>query len=120
LSYTDFSVSNVSLSSTTLSKTGEIRASVTVKNTGKVAGATTVQLYIRDVTASISRPVKELKGFEKIDLQPGEEKRVTFTLREKDLRFFDNQLKWASEPGKFNVFIGLDSVNVKENSFQLK
>lgn len=119
LSYTDFSVSAVSLSSTTLAKAGEIKASVTVKNTGKVAGATVVQLYTQDVTASLSRPVKELKGFEKVFLQPGEEKRVTFTLREKDLRFFDNQLKWASEAGKFNVFIGLDSVNVQASSFLL-
>ena len=119
LSYTDFSVSDVSLSSTKLAHTGDIRASVRVKNTGKVAGATVVQLYTQDVTASISRPVKELKGFEKVFLQPGEEKQVTFTLREKDLRFFDNQLKWASEPGKFNVFIGLDSVNVKKSSFLL-
>ncbi len=119
LSYTDFSVSAISLSATTLSRTGEIQASVRVKNTGKVAGATVVQLYTRDVAASISRPVKELKGFEKVYLQPGEEKRVTFTLREKDLRFFDNQLRWASEAGKFRVFIGLDSVNVKESSFLL-
>ncbi|EIC82896.1 beta-glucosidase BglX [Serratia sp. M24T3] len=119
LSYTDFSVSDVSLSSTTLSRTGDIQASVMVKNTGKVAGATIVQLYTQDVTASLSRPIKELKGFEKVYLRPGEEKRVTFSLQEKDLRFFDNQLKWASQAGKFNVFIGLDSLNVKESSFLL-
>ncbi len=119
LSYTDFSVSDISLSSTTLSQNGEIKASVMVKNTGKVAGATIVQLYTHDVTASISRPIKELKGFEKVYLQPGEEKNVTFTLHEKDLRFFNNQLKWASEAGKFNLFIGLDSVNDKESSFLL-
>ncbi|WAT00997.1 beta-glucosidase BglX [Rouxiella chamberiensis] len=119
LSYTDFSVSDVSLSSTTLARNGAITASVRVKNTGKVAGATVVQLYTQDVTASISRPVKELKNFEKVYLQPGEEKQVSFTLRTADLGFYDNQLKWAAEAGKFNVFIGLDSVNVKENSFLL-
>ncbi|KAB7895185.1 beta-glucosidase BglX [Rouxiella sp. S1S-2] len=120
LSYTEFSVSDITLSATTLAAKGDIKASVMVKNTGKVAGATVVQLYMQDVTASISRPVKELRGFEKIYLQPGEEKRVTFSLEEKDLRYFDNQLKWASQPGKFNIFVGLDSQNVKQSSFQLQ
>lgn len=120
LSYTQFSVSDITLSATTLSQQGNIKASVVVKNTGKVAGATIVQLYTRDLTASISRPVKELKGFEKVYLQPGEEKRVTFSLNEKDLRYFDNQLKWTSTPGKFDVFVGLDSQNVKQSSFLLK
>ena len=120
LSYTEFSVSDITLSATTLAAKGDIKASVMVKNTGKVAGATVVQLYMQDVTASISRPVKELRGFEKIYLQPGEEKRVTFSMEEKDLRYFDNQLKWASQPGKFNIFVGLDSQNVKQSSFQLQ
>ncbi|CAM3604894.1 beta-glucosidase [Rouxiella silvae] len=120
LSYTQFSVSDITLSATTLAAKGDIKASVMVKNTGKVAGATVVQLYMQDVTASISRPVKELRGFEKVYLRPGEEKRVTFSLEEKDLRYFDNQLKWASQPGKFNVFVGLDSQNVKQSSFQLQ
>ncbi|MBF6636249.1 beta-glucosidase BglX [Rouxiella silvae] len=120
LSYTQFSVSDIALSATTLAAKGDIKASVMVKNTGKVAGATVVQLYMQDVTASISRPVKELRGFEKVYLRPGEEKRVTFSLEEKDLRYFDNQLKWASQPGKFNVFVGLDSQNVKQSSFQLQ
>ncbi len=120
LSYTQFSVSDIALSATTLAAKGDIKASVMVKNTGKVAGATVVQLYMQDMTASISRPVKELRGFEKVYLRPGEEKRVTFSLEEKDLRYFDNQLKWASQPGKFNVFVGLDSQNVKQSSFQLQ
>lgn len=120
LSYTQFSVSDVSLSSTTMSAGHPLTASVTVKNIGKLSGATIVQLYTRDITASISRPVKELKNFEKINLAPGEEKVVTFTINEKDLRFFNDKLKWASEPGKFNVFIGLDSQDVKQSSFLLK
>lgn len=119
LSYTQFSVSDIHMSATTLAKTGEVKASVMVKNTGKVAGATVVQLYMQDVTASISRPVKELKNFEKVYLAPGEEKLVTFTINERDCRFFNNQLKWASEAGKFNVFVGLDSQDLKENSFLL-
>lgn len=120
LSYTQFSVSDISLSSTTMSAKQPLTASVTVKNTGKRSGATVVQLYLRDLTASISRPVKELKNFEKINLAPGEEKVVTFAINEKDLRFFNDKLKWASEPGKFNVFIGLDSQDVKQSSFLLK
>lgn len=120
LSYTQFTVSDISLSSTTMSAKQPLTASVTVKNTGKRSGATVVQLYLRDLTASISRPVKELKNFEKINLAPGEEKVVTFAINEKDLRFFNDKLKWASEPGKFNVFIGLDSQDVKQSSFLLK
>ena len=119
LSYTDFSVSDVKLSGSKLKKGDQLTASVTVKNTGKVAGETTVQLYLRDVAASISRPVKELKGFEKILLQPGESKVVQFPIREEDLRFYDSQLRYASEPGEFKVYVGLDSDNVKEQSFTL-
>lgn len=92
---------------------------MTVKNTGKVAGATIVQLYLRDVAASISRPVKELKNFEKVMLEPGEEKVVTFTLSENDLKFYNAQLKYAAEPGEFKVMIGLDSQTVKEATFNL-
>ncbi len=120
LSYTQFSVSDVSLSASTMGKNTPLTASVTVKNTGKRSGATVVQLYLQDVTASISRPIKELKNFEKIDLAPGEEKVVRFTINEQDLRFYNDKLKWASEPGRFNVFIGLDSQDVKKTSFLLK
>lgn len=120
LSYTQFSVSDISLSATTMSATQPLTASVTVKNTGKRSGATIVQLYLRDLTASISRPVKELKNFEKINLAPGEEKVVTFAIKESDLRFFNDKLKWAAEPSKFNVFIGLDSQDLKQSSFLLK
>jgi len=120
LSYTQFSVSDITLSSTTLNAKGQLTASVMVKNTGKRAGATIVQLYLQDVTASISRPVKELKNFEKVELAPGEEKRVSFPIDEKQLRFYNTQLKWASEPGRFNVFIGLDSQDVQQSSFLLE
>ena len=119
LSYTEFSVSEVKLSGSKLKKGDQLTASVTVKNTGKLAGETTVQLYLRDVAASISRPVKELKGFEKIMLKPGESKVVQFPIREEDLRFYDSQLRYASEPGEFKVYVGLDSDNVKEQSFTL-
>ncbi|WP_411706053.1 beta-glucosidase BglX [Edaphovirga cremea] len=119
LSYTDFSVSDITLSSTTLDSKGTLTASVTVTNTGKRSGATVVQLYVQDVVASISRPVKELKNFSKVMLQPGEQRVISFPITEQDLRFYNENLKWVSEAGKFNVFIGLDSQNVKRQSFLL-
>ena len=119
LSYTDFSVSPVSLSAKTLKPGAKLTASVTVKNTGKRDGETVVQLYLRDVTASMSRPVKELKNFQKIMLKAGEEKVVQFSIDEDDLKFYNTQLKYAAEPGEFDVQIGLDSQNVQQNSFEL-
>ncbi len=119
LSYTDFSLSNMALSSTTLNKTGKLDASVTVKNTGKRDGETVVQLYIQDVTGSMIRPIKELKNFQKVMLKAGEQKVVRFTITEDDLKFYNTQLKFAAEPGKFNVEIGLDSQDVTQQSFEL-
>lgn len=119
LSYTGFDVSDIKLSTDKLKRQNKLTASVTVKNTGKVAGATVVQLYLHDVAASVSQPVKALKGFEKVSLEPGEEKVVTFTLSENDLKFFDQKLKYAAEAGEFKVMIGLDSADVKEASFTL-
>ncbi|WP_024619810.1 beta-glucosidase BglX [Pseudomonas kilonensis] len=119
LSYTEFSLSDMALSSTTLNKTGKLDASVTLENTGKRDGETVVQLYIQDVTGSIIRPVKELKNFRKVMLKAGEKKVIHFTITEDDLKFFNAQLKYAAEPGKFNVQIGLDSQEVKQQSFEL-
>lgn len=119
LSYTDFSLTDMALSSTTLNKTGKLDASVTVKNTGKRDGETVVQLYLQDVTGSMIRPLKELKNFQKIMLKAGEQKVVHFTITEDDLKFFNAQLKYAAEPGKFNVQIGLDSQDVTQQSFEL-
>ncbi|MHC8403754.1 beta-glucosidase BglX [Pseudomonas sp. TMB3-21] len=119
LSYTDFSLSEITLSTQTLKSRGNINASVTVRNIGQRDGETVVQLYIRDVVASISRPVKELKDFQKIMLKAGEEKEVHFSIDESDLKFFNAQLKYVAEPGEFRVQIGLDSQNVREQSFEL-
>jgi len=119
LSYTSFSLSDMALSSTTLNKTGKLDATVVVKNTGKVDGETVVQLYIQDVAGSMIRPVKELKNFQKIMLKAGEERAVHFTITEDDLKFYNTQLKFAAEPGEFNVQIGLDSQDVKQQSFEL-
>jgi beta-glucosidase len=119
LSYTDFTLSDINLSSRSLKKGGQVQASILVRNTGKVAGETVVQLYIRDVAASMARPVKELKGFQKVMLQPGEGKTLKFTIDEDDLKFFNNQLQYAAEPGEFHLQIGLDSQEVKQETFEL-
>ncbi|VVO33440.1 beta-glucosidase BglX [Pseudomonas fluorescens] len=119
LSYTQFSLSDVTLTSKQLERSETLGASVVVKNTGQREGETVVQLYVRDVSASISRPIKELKGFQKVMLKPGEEKVIQFSLNENDLKFYDAQLKHAAESGEFRVLIGLDSQNVKERSFEL-
>ena len=109
LSYTTFSYSPVSLSSDRMSADGEISASVTVTNTGDVFGETVVQLYLRDLVGSVTRPVKMLRGFEKIGLKPGESRTVTFTVNEDMLKFWRADMNYGSEPGKFHLFIGPDS-----------
>ena len=105
LSYTSFDISPVSLSADKLTSDGKLTASVKVKNTGTVSGTQLVQLYIRDVAASAVRPVKELKGFKKVGLLPGEEKQVEFEIDEKLLRFFRGDGSFGSEPGKFKLWI---------------
>ncbi|RYY75189.1 MAG: beta-glucosidase BglX, partial [Comamonadaceae bacterium] len=120
LSYTEFSLSDVTLSSATLARNGKLEASVTVRNTGARDGETVVQLYIRDVAASVVRPVKELKDFRKLMLKAGEEKVVRFTIDESKLKFFNAQLRQVAEAGQFDVQIGLDSEQVKQKSFELQ
>jgi len=120
LSYTTFNYSDIKLSSNTLTKGKSINASVTLSNTGKYDGQEVVQLYIRDLVGSITRPVKELKGFQKVSLKAGESKTITFTLTENDLKFYNSDLKFVAEPGDFKVFIGTNSRDVKEASFALK
>ena len=119
LSYTTFAYSDVKLNKTKL-KSGEVlEVSVTVTNTGKMAGEEVVQLYLRDLSADIARPLKELKGFEKIKLNTYENKTVTFRLTEKDLSYWNNDLKFKADPGKFKVFVGGNSRDVKEAEFEL-
>ena len=120
-SYTDFSYSNMVLSSNTMSKRGSIKVSVDVENTGNVAGSDVVQLYIRDLFASRVRPVRELKGYKKLYLKPGEKKKVTFTLKAKDLAFTNEKLKKVVEEGEFHVFVAHDSSDTKlTESFWVK
>ena len=110
LTYTSFSVSPVVLDRDHMTKDEILTASVTVRNTGSVEGTETVQLYIRDVAASVVRPVKELKGFCKVTLQPDEQQNVRFFITEKELRFLTENGRWESEPGAFEVFIGTSSL----------
>jgi beta-glucosidase len=113
LSYTTFEYSGLRLDKAEMSDTEELRASVTVKNTGKRAGKETVQLYVRDVSASVIRPVKELKGFEKVCLEPGEEKQVCFTLGKRAFAFYDTDEKgWRVESGDFEILAGKSSAEI--------
>jgi beta-glucosidase len=120
LSYTTFSYSDIALSAKEMSATSPLQVSVTVTNTGKMAGTETVQLYVQDLVGSVTRPVKELKGFQKIALAPGESKKVTFTISAKDLEFYTAARKWETEPGAYKVFVGTSSADVKEAGFVLK
>ena len=119
LSYTSFKLDNLNLSSKNMTDEDSITVSVKLKNTGDFDGEEVVQLYIQDLVGSVTRPVKELKGFKKIMLKRGEEKNVQFTIHEKDLRFTAADMKFKSEPGMFKVFVGTNSVDVLESQFEL-
>ncbi|MNP93145.1 Periplasmic beta-glucosidase precursor [compost metagenome] len=118
LSYSKFEYSDLQLSSKSFAKEGKIEVSVKLKNTGKVTGKEVVQMYIRDLIGSITRPVKELKGFEMIELQPNETKKITFTIDEKTIQYFTANAKWEAESGDFKVFIGGSSATTLEDNFQ--
>ena len=120
LSYTTFRFSDITLDRSSIEMDNELVASVTVTNTGDRAGSEVVQLYIRDLVGSITRPVKELKGFEKIYLQPNESRTVRFTIAPEMLKFYNADLKFVAEPGDFDVMIGPDSRNVKTARFTLR
>lgn len=120
LSYTDFSYGDISLSSNTLSDKGSITATVEVRNTGELEGQEVVQLYLRDLVGSVTRPIKELKGFQKITLKAGESKKVSFEITTEDLAFYRQDYSYGTEPGDYQLFIGTNSEEVKEASFTLK
>jgi beta-glucosidase len=120
LSYTQFEVSPVTLSGTTLANGGSLEATVTLTNKGTRTGTETVQLYIRDLVGSISRPVKELKGFEKVKLEPNESRRITFTVTPETLKFYNKELKYVVEEGDFNVYIGGSSATENSAKFTYK
>jgi beta-glucosidase len=120
LSYTTFAYSDIKLSTKELTEKGELTASVNVTNTGNVAGEEVVQCYIRDLVGSVTRPVKELKGFEKIALKVGESKVVTFKITPDMLAFHRLDMTYGTEPGDYKLFIGGNSRDVKETGFSLK
>ncbi|MBV5313377.1 MAG: beta-glucosidase BglX [Prolixibacteraceae bacterium] len=120
LSYSTFDYKNLKLSDSSLTAEGQIKVSVDVTNSGNYDGAEVVQLYIRDMVGSVTRPVKELKGFQKIFLKKGETRTIEFTLTEKDLLFYNSELKFVSEPGDFKVFVGTSSASTLEAGFVLK
>jgi len=117
LSYTTFEYSEITLSDTILLPGGELTAEVTVKNTGVRDGEEIIQLYIRDLVGSVTRPVLELKGFRKESIPAGESVTVLFTITEEDLKFYDINMEFTAEPGDFEVFIGPNSVELKKAKF---
>ncbi|HMO62488.1 MAG TPA: beta-glucosidase BglX [Ferruginibacter sp.] len=119
LSYSSFTYSDIRLSSNTIKAGQAITAAVTVTNNSAIEGKEVVQLYIRDMVGSITRPVKELKGFQKITLKAGESKTVEFKISVNDLKFYNSDLKFTAEPGDFKVFIGANSRDVQEAGFKL-
>lgn len=118
LSYTSFRYGDVKLSADTLSSNQRITASIDITNTGNVAGKEIVQLYIRDRVGSVTRPVKELKGFQKITLEPGESETVNFEITPELLKFYDYNLNFVCEPGDFDVMIGANSKELKSIKLQ--
>ena len=119
LSYTNFTYSDIKLSSNTMTQKGEIKASVEVKNTGNFDGEEVVQLYIHDKVGSTTRPVKELKGFQKVFIKKGESQTISFTISVNDLKFYDNNLNYQAEAGEFELMIGTNSEDLKKVNFSL-
>lgn len=119
LSYTKFAYSNLRLSSGTINGTGKLKVSIDVANTGNFDGEEVVQLYVKDVVGSVTRPVKELKGFNKILLKKGEKKTVEFDITADDLRFYNIDMKFVAEPGDFEVTVGGDSASGLTGKFVL-
>ena len=119
LSYTTFSYGDLKLDKTSINMNGEITASVEVKNTGNYDGKEIVQLYIRDLVGTVTRPVKELKGFQKVWIKKGETKTVTFKVSVEDLKFYNSELNFVAEPGEFEIAIAPSSDFTFKKSFKL-
>lgn len=120
LSYTTFDYSPVSLSSNKMTTSDSLEVTVTVTNTGEYEGEEVVQLYLHDKVASVAPPVRELKGFQKINLSPGESKEVVFTITNEDLSFYRKDMSYGSEPGEFMVFVGGNSKDTQSAEFVLE
>ena len=120
LSYTQFRISDLRLDKSSILATGSVKASVDVENIGKRAGDEVVQLYIQDVVSSVTRPVRELKGFKRITLAPGEKRQVDFVLTPKELGALDRNMKFVVEPGEFRVYVGDSSDATLQTSFTVR
>jgi beta-glucosidase len=119
LSYTKFRISNPQISTPRIDTNGKLTVSVEVENVGQRAGDEVVQLYIRDPVATMTRPVKELKGFQRVTLQPGEKRRVEFVLGHEQLGFWNREMRYVVEPGEFRVMVGANSADVTEVKFEI-
>jgi beta-glucosidase len=119
LSYTTFTVTNVALSAQTIGPADRVTVTADVTNTGTRAGDEVVQVYIRDVVSSVTRPVKELRGFERVSLKPGEERTVAVTLGPDALALVDQKMQKVVEPGRFDVMVGTNSTQLTTVSFQV-
>ena len=117
LSYTTFRYGNLQLSAERMTKGGQLKVTVPVTNSGECDGVEIVQLYLHDVYAEISRPVKELKAFRRVALKKGETQNVEFVLDEDDLKYYNSRLEYGYEPGEFEVMVGPDSRNVQHATF---
>jgi len=122
LSYTTFKMGKVVADKQELTADGKITFTIPVTNTGSVAGAETIQLYVSDLKASVERPIKELKAFRKVFLQPGETQQISLTLDKSALSFYNDQTgQWTAEPGEFKALIGTSSKNIiSDYKFRLK
>ncbi len=119
LSYTKFKISNLQLSAPRIAATGKLTVTAEVENLGQRPGDEVVQLYIRDPVASMTRPVKELKGFQRVALRPGEKRKVEFTLGSEHLGFWNREMRYVVEPGEFRVMVGASSADVIEAKFEV-
>ncbi len=119
LSYTTFDYTNLKLSSNQIDSNGTLEVTVDVKNSGNYDGKEVVQLYIRDMVGSVTRPVKELKGFQKVEIKTGATQTITFTLSVDDLKFYNSNLDFVAEPGQFEVFVGTNSDTTMKAEFEL-
>ena len=119
LSYTTFDYSNLKISATKISPSETIKVSVDVANTGNFDGKEVTQLYIRDLVGSVTRPVKELKGFQKNTIKKGEKQTLTFQISVEDLKFYNSDLQFVSEPGQFEIFVGSNSSTELKAAFEL-
>jgi beta-glucosidase len=117
LSYTTFAIRDLRLSANTIGRDGQVRVTATVSNTGARMGDEVVQLYIQDVASTVTRPVRELKGFARVSLEPGASRDVEFVLTNAELGFYDRSMRFVVEPGAFKVWVGNSSEGGLEGSF---